>query len=147
MGGFLYFYGMVKDTELRKGSLLLLGENDPQITCRVETIGPLGACCRILGIEEGAVIMYDNLFPIPLTPELLERCGFIYGEDEDDLRYYEHPESVIDFQADVDFGDGKNTFSQVNPILKYKLEFLHQLQNLFFALEGYELEIKQPILA
>ena len=61
--------------------------------------------------------------PIPLTPEILEKVRF----------------AGTIFPAQLSISDsGKYYWGNINVELKY----LHQLQNLYFALTGEELEIK-----
>lgn len=73
--------------------------------------------------------------PIKLTEELLLKCGFFYDCDSDtykisdctlqiDLSDFEIPEAIV-------FGES----------LRY-IKYLHQMQNLYYALCGKELEIK-----
>lgn len=81
---------------------------------------------------------YHRAEPIPLTIEWLDRCGFSLTQDEEGIQYYSREDCPIDFQAEA----GSDKFEQVNPLLSYKLEYVHQLQNLYFALSGTELEIK-----
>lgn len=76
---------------------------------------------------------FNNAEPIPLTPEILEIAGFRH-EVHDDVSYY--------IQSNVwlcHVGDNWYLAERVDnkPFL-----YLHQLQNLFFALTGTELEIK-----
>ena len=71
--------------------------------------------------------------PIPLTPEILEKAGFndfytisIFDAYKNDVIIcYDNQEKV--------FAIGGNW---------YKAEYLHQLQNLYFALTGEELNIE-----
>ena len=66
-----------------------------------------------------------NIHPIPLTEEILLKCGFKIRKDgklyHDTLSLYE-----ADFIFNIKSGIIKN---------------LHQLQNLYFALTGQELEV------
>ena len=67
--------------------------------------------------------------PIPLTPEILETCGFVF-------------ESGIDYVIKetgfaVYFDDGNCELA--NHDYPVHIKHLHQLQNLFFALTGTEL--------
>lgn len=80
---------------------------------------------KIADIEE------DFFNPIPLTPEILEKCGFEW--DIVTKRYWNSGPieiSLIKQTANI----GRDTF-----ILEF--HHLHQLQNLYFALTGIELEI------
>jgi hypothetical protein len=85
------------------------------------------------------------LRPIPLTPELLERCGFenyeVLEDEPIDLKLY-LPSALLyanlswireDQSVMLIDGDA----SRVGRPIKY----LHQLQNLYFALTGEELQI------
>lgn len=88
----------------------------------------------------------DYLQPIPLTPEILEKCGFEKGVSEwynknyftDCMEYAEEMQLQVNLKSfrcgifDVDFG-GTNAMT-ANPI-----KYLHQLQNLYYALTGEEL--------
>jgi hypothetical protein len=67
-----------------------------------------------------------NVLPIPLSPEIIEKCGF---EDEyGNGRYY--------FDG-LEYYDGKLWFRTS----EIKIQYLHQFQNLYFALTGEELEV------
>ncbi len=69
----------------------------------------------------------DKISPIPLTSEILEQCGFKKGS----LGFW--------MKGGVEYNPNKHLllgfgYCEVN--------HLHQLQNLFFALTGEELELK-----
>lgn len=74
--------------------------------------------------------------PIPITEELILKCGFVKAGGF----YYTYNCS---FTLNYDkFDDGSyNATSQCNNIAR-GIKHLHQLQNLYFALNGKELEIK-----
>lgn len=80
--------------------------------------------------------------PITLTPEILEKCGFddfksnVYGNDE----YIE-----LDLDGDIYnvFIKQINIDETIDSILMHnQIKYLHQLQNLYFALTGEELTFK-----
>jgi hypothetical protein len=73
---------------------------------------------------------------IPLTPEILEACGFVLSEDGEGVYHWDRPDCAIDFQSESDSAP-----KQVNPVLDYNLVHLHQLQNLYFAHKGIELPV------
>lgn len=101
-------------------------------------------CSKDIGsIHNGEVIVY----PIPLTEEILLKCGFEKTDDYGDQKYYEpkvrgnrnyyicFDHEAISFGL-VSFGNCTNLlYDDLN------LQHLHQLQNLIFALTGQELEI------
>jgi len=74
--------------------------------------------------------------PIPLTSEILEKCGFI----KNDIDVY----STIEIN-DFEIQENENVFRfSVNDgeyNLGKEIKFVHQLQNLYFALTGEELNI------
>lgn len=81
----------------------------------------------------------DKYDPIPLTPELLERCGF------DDLRKEMINVEFADKHHAINECDNGWTFYPFctnDKDLEINITSLHQLQNLYFALTGSELTIK-----
>lgn len=108
----------------------------------------------IVDDDEWSCLKYDEIDPIPLTPEWLEKCGF-----EKRLEYWE-----------PFVGDAKGAWFNMNGIFIVVLksngkiyraiatngdEFgyvdgpeiksVHQLQNVIFALTGQELDIKEKV--
>jgi hypothetical protein len=81
------------------------------------------------------VVKPESFNPIPLTPEILEKCGF--EKDIDDM-YLETKHILFVSYNDDEFVHCKNTALDTLVSIKY----LHQLQNLYFALTGEELTFK-----
>ena len=83
----------------------------------------------------------EKFNPIPLTPELLEQCGFVKHEE---LRYsnvfYFKRDAFIITQLRDTWEVSYGLYGSIAIICKHNLS-LHQLQNLFFALTYTELEI------
>lgn len=86
--------------------------------------------------------------PIPLTPEILEACGF---EEHNDIS----PGWLLEKNG-VSFYYGFPLNKRLHHILYFgigreeveiKMPFLHQLQNLYFALTGEELNVNIPQFA
>lgn len=79
----------------------------------------------------------EEFEPIPLTEEILLKCGFyktgiteLYLLTETiSISWDENDPTVIEI-------NGENIYSYI-----VNCEYLHQLQNLYFALKGQELEI------
>ncbi len=138
---------MINPTELRIGNRLWDSNNygpeseayDDIIVSAIDTENE-----TIIGIC-GAVNQYEDLYPIPLTNEWLERMGFKYtppgiqGADMwQGLGYWDH--ELIKMRGN---------FSRTKP-LELKLvgyfntcyKYVHQLQNLTHSLTGEELTIK-----
>ena len=79
--------------------------------------------------------------PIPLTPEILEKAGF---EESQDGYYYNeeatfriHDNLMLIDMAFFDSGNDRLYFQNIGDV-----EYLHQLQNLVYALTGEELTIE-----
>jgi hypothetical protein len=77
----------------------------------------------------------EHFEPIPLTEEWRLKAGFIMN----DLNLGEG--ALIWFYKDEYYLAGPGCPNE-NYAIKVKLEFVHQLQNLFFALTGTELAFK-----
>lgn len=97
-------------------------------------------------IMHGQQIMdYINLKdPIPLTPEILEMCGFRKGE-----KWFIH-QVYYNGQIDINVNRkgihyGKKTEHGFDATIE--IRYLHQLQNLYFALTGKELTVNHRALS
>ena len=73
--------------------------------------------------------------PIPLTPEVLENCGF----EKVGGYYSKSPIIFHEYYIEIEANDTSYRGSIV-PL--YNCKYLHQLQNLYFALTVEELEYK-----
>jgi hypothetical protein len=134
---------MIKSNELRVGNLLQIaavGETRP-IQVTAETIA------RVERFKELSDIILE---PIPLTEEWLLKFGFVKGETSDfGISLKRVPDySINDFRIMLSDSvyhyirkawDGGS--SQENESLA-EIKYVHQLQNLYFALTGEELTIK-----
>lgn len=83
-------------------------------------------------------LFLENVDPIPLTLELLQRCGFIlehvtaYGKP-----YYYHPAGIF-----LDFYNKKFSLCyKTGYSIAMPFDSVHKLQNLFFDITGEELPI------
>lgn len=79
----------------------------------------------------------EDYSPIPLTPEILEKCGFIEKTNREWV-IGENPVTQ-DYVMVVRYSPIIDGFYFLNG--HFKLKYLHQLQNLYFALTGEELII------
>ena len=88
-------------------------------------------------------IKYCNLSPIPLTRELLLECGFSNDDDNNknlflclsgESEFIEYDE--LDKKFYVLFADGGD-----GGAIETKVKYLHQLQNLYYAITGCELDV------
>ena len=86
--------------------------------------------------------------PIPLTEEWLTKFGFKYINTESSYLTYAEPSHNYYLQMDVRKSDNKwiildNTMSELIAFAMVDIIYVHQLQNLYFALTGEELIIKE----
>lgn len=117
-----------------------------------------GIVSRCLGVtidehEHGGIVWYDKelgfylplneCFGIPITEEWLLKFGFEKDEDyfskeSYHLRIFEaSPNRKAYFYSGNDHVSGGN--------LDAVIMFVHQLQNIYFALTGEELELNEPL--
>ena len=84
----------------------------------------------------------DELDPIPLTEEILLKCGF--EKDDNGLDMCD-PEYEDWFEMGFP-GIGRLSEAEGNSIVddsgEIRINYLHQLQNLIYCLSGKELEVK-----
>ena len=95
-----------------------------------------GECELGLRMLERFIGEIEHLNPIPLTEEWLLKFGFEYEHDHnsDTFIFYKENVKIIFNNISFDFVFDKS---------EIELKYVHQLQNLFFALTNKELEIKQ----
>jgi hypothetical protein len=77
----------------------------------------------------------DRLIPIPITPEILLRCGFKKFDWLTDSDIFQ-----CDFFKCILHENGLQIFADDFNNLK-PLKYLHEFQNLYFALTGEQMEI------
>lgn len=81
----------------------------------------------------------DDINPIPITPEWLERLGFENLNGRYTVGTHKHP-----YDPDKISWDGKVVRYEVMRYSSviYSVKYVHQIQNLFYALTGEELTTK-----
>lgn len=143
---------MIKANELRIGNKINVYSDTVEVT-DVADDGTIGTTAYFDG-QMGCCGCTDNMAqPIPLTPEILEKCGFENkgdwepwaGEAKGVLYYLPKPrrlEIIKDhmkgtFHRLIAGGNSEDEYGWYD----VEVKSLHQLQNLFFALTGAELTI------
>lgn len=138
---------MIDKRDLRVGNLLKHGEK----IVTVKEIGDDGINFIWAHEMSGWDYDYVNLFPIELTPEWLEKCGFDKEKSNDTEErdvwtiqvanntslYYDPELTGKEWYLSLEWNNNhwQNEF-WANP------KYIHQVQNLFYALTGEELTIK-----
>lgn len=98
-------------------------------------------------IKQGAQLDNNNLEfeGIPLTPEILEKAGFKSCDNGVQLKTFEGYVFInwlfAGKSSNVSEGTPLTLEIDGNRMPLFKVQFLHQLQNLYFALTGEELNI------
>ena len=134
----------MKANELRIGNLVKYDN-------RIFKIDSISTVFPTLNTDEFGigVVDYNNIEPIPLTEDWLLKFGFENNKRANANRYFKegiYPRSFA-FQfyknGRVDFWYSDFNVGNLNRIKYNLLEYVHQLQNLYFALTGKELEYEQ----
>lgn len=120
----------MKANELRIGNWVMYNGNPEQI----DGIQPSWLWVRLDSMS------MSHFAPIELTPEILVKAGFETCTQNNDGSYNFWGKN-IDTSIDV---DTDNLYRyRINERHRTKaIQYLHQLQNLYYALTGFELEIK-----
>lgn len=115
---------MIKASELRIGNWIVFDGTQLKATSNI-----------IHSLDEE----WFSAEPIPLTPEILEKCGFDCG-----FSGYKKDGFAFTIWHNGKEGQDKDSFIIQDNVTQCELttiKYLHQLQNLIFALTGTELEI------
>lgn len=96
---------------------------------------------NIVKIHDNTSSFYvgDCLKPIPLTEEWLLKFGFERTDQEDNSN---DDWIWLFYQKDKIYIDGSDLTIETASGIVIKIEYVHQLQNLYFALTGEELILK-----
>ena len=100
----------------------------------------LHSSAKLIQIENGEQIDYTNsgvYFPIHITEEWLLKFGFEKVEDINKDTYPDYKKKGMLIHSNV---HGNYVLGNYNPICFIK--YVHQLQNVYFALTGEELKTK-----
>ena len=104
--------------------------------------------CDSVNLESNEGLPYDLIEPIPLTEEWLKKFGFSDGEYRKGYKYY-YPNEYSLWSIRL---SNKNLgyyqfciWIRNDELMKFDgpIQYVHQLQNLYFALTKEELTIKQ----
>lgn len=126
--------------ELRIGNKIMANGLHAGQICTVEQIGAkksLSENKRVIIFAEHQIGEFvSDCDGIPLTPSILERCGFDFVEEINGWcnKHIIHADSEIGFWL--------NLFCSNDPDCQIKILYVHQLQNLIYSLDGTELNYK-----
>lgn len=112
---------MIDDRELRLGNFVYYGESIRQITA----IGN-SPQRKFVGVDN-MITEFEVIKPIPLSQEILKKCGFEY------VGYWQLNDIEL---CDMVYGEFMVAYLHT---ANHEIKHLHQLQNLYYALTGQEL--------
>lgn len=158
----------MKKEELRIGNYVRVPNEKPQVN-KVDSILDIGinfdyqSCCGGGSLEETPVVenlwSYDNIEGILISEEWLMKLGFENkGKFENKIALPGNPPHDMDgsmcfmlpeYKATIYLSDGNFHYELDSHVDDYgttiftrEIEFVHQLQNLIYALSGEELTIQ-----
>ena len=147
---------MIKYTELRCGNKVHISGKEYPNERLVATVGEIHYFGSTLECdfgegegEEDCDIDHEDLIPIPLSEEWLIRAGFEKEKRDRFFSLYLSDKDENEFgRQRIDYWFGEDDFSAAELcrsgvcFKRVKIKFVHQLQNLYFALTGEELTFK-----
>lgn len=128
---------MISPQELRIGNWFSHTNENGTFNLQVEEIRSTGVITPWNG--GSWFVSFDKLDPIHLTEEIILKCGFEKREMTEDGIIYGLLNTTIIYGKTT---DGDYAFFLNKYCNDVHLKHLHQLQNLYFALVGKELEVK-----
>lgn len=131
----------MKANELRIGNYVTHTNKNGTFTLKVETISNIG----IQSINNGGtwLFAFKEIKAIELTPQLLEQFGFEKCNDIDAWYSIKILNEWTRLLINPKFYMAQLSINNHDTIIGQRVfADLHQLQNLYFALSGHELEVK-----
>lgn len=140
---------MIDAIELRIGNLVASKEDGAGYVTSINRKGEI-RCIKVNSesFAKKFIPPFAELHPIPLTPELLEKCGAKLIRSSKFYNVYGLPNGFVinycktDQYKDVAYGHSKGNWYHEH--IHTPLNSLHMLQNAYYAVLGKELEI-QPL--
>lgn len=119
---------MVNPETIRKGSKVFFADT------RGEPVTVLDNVNGKISVQAGKVVVADasELFPVPLTPEMIVRCSFIKIDDF----MFEHPEDRIELEYDYK-GITNMRVNKSDTVLQ--ITSLHELQHAYWVITNKDL--------
>ena len=123
----------MKAEELRIGNYVLDEENKVRLVTELSR--------ALIRTSFDLILLASEVKPIPLTEEILLKCGFeINGKYYRSKYIQDSIKLIYDFNQRVLYFKYKGEFSPMIQIPR-AIESLHELQNIYYALTGKELEV------
>lgn len=125
---------MITTSELRQGNWATGKEGKPVQVKEIMTAMVVIDSSREARRINRNTVHHSSLSGIPLTPDVLHKAGFDDSLTKGELILYLDQGFIV--------YDGKECFFEIDgDRIGKEIKYLHQLQNLYFALTGEELKI------
>lgn len=139
---------MIDEKELRLNNLVNVMYHGSYEPMEVVEITDYGLLHVRLGIHRLAnpVHVKTDVSPIPLTPEWLERFGWVWNSETETFEKFPNGDARMHLKERTLGGYGMFNYVLKATIVD-SIHYVHQLQNLYFALTGQELVLsptKEP---
>lgn len=131
---YIIIFTMIKPETIRKGSKVFFADTkDEPVTVLDHTNGKIS-------VQLGNIVTTDasELYPVPLTPEMIMRCSFI----KTDEFVFEHPEDQIELEYDY---QGVTHMRVNRSETALQLTALHELQHAYWVITNKELVFNKII--
>lgn len=128
---------MIKANELRIGNFARVAN----LTGTVTDI--LGDPAIYMSFSPDYEYIEEVMHPIPLTPEILEKCGFARDEERDVNGYLAYRPDTAHFSMRLFINEKGHVCAHFlgTAVSTNHPQYVHQFQNLYFALIGEELQV------
>lgn len=91
---------------------------------------------------DGYIRAYEYFQPIPLTEEWLLKLGWVWNEECNSYEKYPNGDARMHLYESI-LGSYTMFNYVIGATIAERLNYVHQLQNLYFALTGEELMVKE----
>lgn len=129
---------MINLNELRIGNIVLYKQDNDELPV-LKIDGDSKTVCLDLLLGLNIELNEQDIDPIPITTEWLETFGFKYSKT---FKCYSKGFEILFCMEGDEYWLCEQDAGKLQKIGK-SFKYVHQLQNLYFALTGEELEIKQ----
>lgn len=125
----------MKAEELRIGNLIMKDDEAFTVT---------GVTPRYVSYEHSGELTFnfrlEDVQPILITHEWLEKFGWVWNEEC--KSYEKYPNGDTRMNLSLEIGGSYTMFNYVlKAVIAERIYYVHQLQNLYFALTGKELQL------
>lgn len=133
---------MIQQKELRVGNYVHVPTLDNELY-EMSTISRYGRDCSVTDNKLGyqsSILDIENINPIPLSEEWLINLGF-----EEDMSTFYYNAKIASIYLHTPYSGSKNWNVKANGGDKLtSVQYVHQLQNLFYVLTGEDLAFNTP---